>query len=352
MLYRALRPLLFGLPAESAHHLGLFGLGALQRSPAPLRAAVADRHRVDDDRLRVDALGTTFPNPVGVAAGFDKNAVAPAGLGALGFGAVEVGTVTPRPQDGNPRPRMFRLPKDRALINRLGFNGDGVEAVRRRLDGHDAPVPVGVNVGKMNDAGPETAVRDTRRVASRLQAHADYLVVNVSCPNTPDEFDESSPEHLHALLGAVTSVTGDTPLLVKVGPDQDRAALSALVDVLDDHAVDGVVATNTTTTRPDLDSVHAAEAGGLSGAPLADRAAETLRTLAELDPELTLVGVGGVDSAASAYRRIRLGASLVQLYTAFVYGGPATARRINRGLCALLARDGFDSVEAAVGVDV
>lgn len=175
-------------------------------------------------------------------------------------------------------------------------------------------------------------------------------MVNVSCPNTPDAFDEADPEHLHALLDAVTDVT-DTPLLVKIGPDQDRAALAALVDVLDDHRVDGVVATNTTTARPDLDSPHAAETGGLSGAPLADRATETLRTLAELDDDLTLVGVGGVDSAESAYRRIRAGASLVQLYTAFVYGGPVTARRINRGLADLLERDGFDSVGEAVGVD-
>ncbi len=348
MLYRALRPLLFRVPAESAHRLGTVGLRALQRSP--LRTAVADRYRVTDDRLRVDALDTTFENPVGVAAGFDKNAEVPAALAALGFGFVEVGTVTPRPQDGNPRPRMFRLPEDRALVNRLGFNGDGVEAVRRRLADHDPDLPVGVNVGKMNDAGPEAAVRDVRRVASRLQAYADYVVVNVSCPNTPDEFDEAAPEHLHALLGAVTDVTGG-PVLVKVGPDQDRAALSALVDVLDDHPVDGVVATNTTTARPDLDSPHAAEEGGLSGAPLADRATETLRTLAALDDDLTLIGVGGVDSAESAYRRIRAGASLVQLYTAFVYGGPATARRINRGLVDLLERDGFDSVREVVGVD-
>ncbi len=349
MLYRALRPLLFGVPAESAHRLGKLGLRAVQRSPA--QGVVADRYRVDDDRLRVDTLGTTFENPVGVAAGFDKNAEVPAALGAFGFGFVEVGTVTPRPQDGNPRPRMFRLPEDRALVNRLGFNGDGVEAVRRRLDGHDPGVPVGVNVGKMNDAGPADAVRDVRRVASRLHAHADYVVVNVSCPNTPDEFDEAAPEHLHALLGAVTDVT-DAPVLVKVGPDQDRTALAALVDVLDDHAVDGVVATNTTTSRPDLDSHNAAETGGLSGVPLADRATETLRTLADLDEALTLVGVGGVDSAESAYRRVRAGASLVQLYTAFVYGGPATARRINRGLLDLLERDGFDSVRDAVGVDV
>jgi len=350
MLYRALRPLLFRLPAETAHGLGTRTLRGLQAA-TPLRGLVRDRFRVEDDRLRVAALGTTFPNPVGVAAGFDKDAEVPAALGDLGFGFVEAGTVTPRSQDGNPRPRLFRLTEDRAMVNRLGLNGDGVDRVERRLARTDAGVPVGVNVGKTNDAGPERAVREMRRVADRLREHAAYVVVNVSCPNTPDEFEESAPAHLHDLLGALSEAVPETPLLVKVGPDQGREALAALVDVLDEHGVDGVVATNTTTERPALDSPHAAETGGLSGAPLEERATETVRTLARLDDDLTLVGVGGVDSAESAYRKLRAGASLVQLYTGFVYGGPATARRINRGLLDLLERDGFDDVEEAVGVD-
>jgi dihydroorotate dehydrogenase len=192
-----------------------------------------------------------------------------------------------------------------------------------------------------------------RRVFRRLKPYGDYFVVNVSCPNTPEEFEESDPEHLRALLGAVVDEDdADRPLLVKVGPDQDRAALESLVAVLDEFPVDGVVATNTTTRRPALDSPHAAETGGLSGAPLAERATETVRTLAAIDDSLTLIGVGGVDSAERAYRKIRAGASLVQLYTGFVYGGPATARRINRNLLDALRRDGFDSVEDAVGVDV
>jgi len=352
MLYRALRPLLFRLPAETAHELGMWTLRGLQ-AVTPLREPVRGRLRVTDHRLRVEALGETFSNPVGVAAGFDKDATVPTALADLGFGFVEVGTVTPRSQTGNPRPRLFRLPEDRAMVNRLGLNGDGVGPVRRRLARATPGVPVGVNVGKMNDAGPEQAVREVCQVARALETHAAYVVVNVSCPNTPDEFAESAPTHLHDLLGALSETVEETPLLVKVGPDQDRESLASLVDVLDDHAVDGVVATNTTTTtdRPTLDSPHAAETGGLSGEPLETQATETVRTLAGLDDDLTLIGVGGVDTAETAYRKIRAGASLVQLYTGFVYGGPGTARQINRGLVDLLARDGFESVEAAVGVD-
>ncbi len=352
MLYRAVRPLLFRLPAETAHRFGKWGLQTLQAA-APVRPLVRRHYRVADDRLAVEALDTRFPNPVGVAAGFDKNAETKDALADLGFGFVEVGTVTPEAQDGNPRPRLFRLPEDRAMVNRLGFNGHGVEPVRRRLARSLPDVPVGVNVGKMNDSGPDRAVTDTRQVFRRLKSYGDYFVVNVSCPNTPDEFEESDPDHLRALLGAVTDENDeDRPLLVKIGPDQDRAAVESLVAVLDEFPVAGVVATNTSTARADLDSPHAAESGGLSGAPLEERATETLRTVAAVADDLTLVGVGGVDSAESAYRKIRAGASLVQVYTGFVYGGPATARRINRGLLELLERDGFDSVEDAVGVDV
>jgi dihydroorotate dehydrogenase len=354
-LYEAVRPALFALPPETAHDLGKRAMRVAQGNRT-VRRLVRDRYRVSDSRLRVERFGHTFPNPVGVAAGFDKNGEVTHALADLGFGFVEVGTVTPRPQAGNPRPRLFRLSADEGMVNRLGFNGQGAARVRERFEreGVARSVPVGLNVGKMNDSGAETALSDYREVYETLSPFADYAVVNVSCPNTPDAFDESSPEHLRAIfetLAAVRDGDDDRPLLVKVGPDATREGLAGLVEVVEAHDVDGIVATNTTAERPGtLDSPAAAERGGLSGRPLEAKATATVRTLAELT-DLPIVGVGGVRNAADAYRKLRAGACLVQLYTGFVYGGPSTARRINEGLLRLLDRDGFDSIEAAVGVD-
>ncbi|PSQ18748.1 dihydroorotate dehydrogenase (quinone) [Halobacteriales archaeon QS_8_69_26] len=351
-LYRLVRPLAFRLPAETAHGLGK---GALKAAGSldPVRRLVRGAYRYRHPALRVEAFGVEFPTPVGVAAGFDKNGEATHALADLGFGFVEVGTVTPRPQDGNPRPRLFRLPEDRGMINRLGFNGQGVERVRRRFERRGTPdVPVGVNVGKMNDSGAAVAVEDYRTVLEAVYPYPDYFVVNVSCPNTPDEFDETGPDHLRSLLGALSAANDeDKPILVKVGPDDRRSDLADLVEIVEEFDVAGVVATNTTTDRPDLSSPHRAEWGGLSGRPLEEKATETVRTLAGLT-DLPIVGVGGVDSAQSAYRKIRAGATLVQLYTGFVYGGPSTPREIASGLVDLLERDGFDSVEEAVGADL
>jgi dihydroorotate dehydrogenase len=355
-LYEVVRPALFALPPETAHDLGKRAMRVAQASRTA-RRLVRDRYRVSDPRLRVERFGRSFPNPVGVAAGFDKNGEVTRALADLGFGFVEVGTVTPRPQAGNPRPRLFRLRADEGMVNRLGFNGQGAERVRERAEreGFARDVPVGLNVGKMNDSDAETALSDYREVYERLSPFADYAVVNVSCPNTPDAFDESSPEHLRAVFETLAAVRSgddrDGPLLVKVGPDATRDGLAALVEVVEAHDVDGIVATNTSARRPgSLESPAAAERGGLSGRPLEARATATVRTLAELT-DLPIVGVGGVRDAADAYRKLRAGACLVQLYTGFVYGGPSTARRINEGLLRLLDRDGFDSVEAAVGVD-
>ena len=349
-VYSRLRPLAFALPPETAHDLGKRALRAAGTT-APTRAALRYAFAHRDRRLEVELFGTRFPNPVGVAAGFDKNAEATHGLAALGFGSVEVGTVTPYPQRGNPRPRLFRLPEDRALINRMGFNGDGMDRVVERLEKDGLPdVPVGINVGKMNSSNETEAIEDYRRAFDRLSPYADYVVVNVSCPNTPDSFDESSPEHLRAIFGTLEDENdADVPLLVKVGPDSPTDSLLELVDIVEAFGLDGIVATNTTTTREGLSSPNRGERGGLSGAPLADPSTAVVRTLAA-HTELPIIGVGGVDSAASAYAKIRAGASLVQLYTGFVYRGPAIAGEINRGLAALLDRDGFESVEEAVGV--
>ncbi|MDF9746017.1 quinone-dependent dihydroorotate dehydrogenase [Natrinema salsiterrestre] len=353
-LYSRVRPLAFTLPAETAHDLGKLTLRAAQ-STRPTRTALSYAYRYDDPALEVDLFDATFPNPVGVAAGFDKNAEVTHALEALGFGFVEIGTVTPYPQEGNDRPRLFRLREDEAMVNRMGFNGQGMERVKSRLEDDGTPdIPMGVNVGKMNASTEREAIEDYRRVFDRLSPFADYVVVNVSCPNTPDEFDEGSPEHLRAIFETLEAENDrDVPILVKIGPDSPDDSVFDLVDIVREFDLDGIVATNTSTSREGLDSPRRDEWGGLSGKPLADRSTDRIRSIAKYtDGQLPIIGVGGVDSADSAYEKIRAGASLVQLYTGFVYEGPSTAKRINRGLSALLERDGFSSVEDAVGADL
>ncbi|GAB3035856.1 quinone-dependent dihydroorotate dehydrogenase [Natronobiforma cellulositropha] len=350
-LYELLRPALFRLPAETAHELGKLALrtgGATESTRRALRYAYGYEHPA----LEVELLGTTFPNPVGVAAGFDKNAEVTHALAALGFGFVEVGTVTPYPQPGNERPRLFRLPADGAMVNRMGFNGHGAERVKDRLEtGGLPPRPVGVNVGKMNTSNAEEAIEDYRRVFDRLYPYPDYFVVNVSCPNTPETFDQQSPEHLRAIFETLEDENPEEkPVLVKIGPDAPESSILELLEIVEQFDLDGIVATNTTTARDGL-TEDPREWGGLSGKPLEGRSTEVVRLLAA-NTDLPIVGVGGVDSAESAYAKIRAGASLVQLYTGFVYRGPSTASEINRGLVALLERDGFSSVEEAVGADL
>ena len=348
-LYDAAKPLLFRLPAETAHESIKSVLRGAQASP--LREALAARYRVDDDRLATTAFGLDFPNPVGVAAGFDKNAEIPGALAALGFGHVEVGAVTAEGQPGNPRPRLFRLPEDRALINRMGFNNEGADAIGPRLARADAPVPLGVNIGKSKSAPLADAPEDYRYSFERTAAGGDYFVVNVSSPNTPGLRDLQNRDHLERIIGALRDA-GAAPLLVKLSPDLADPAIEEALSVVDDHGLDGVVAANTTTERPaTLSSSNRAETGGLSGKPVEERATRVVRFVAERT-DVPVIGVGGVSDAAGAYAKIRAGASLVQLYTALVYEGPALARDINRGLLALLERDGFDSVEDAVGADL
>jgi len=353
-LYSRIRPLAFKLPAETAHDLGKRTLRAAQ-STWPTRKALAVAYQYEHPALEVDLFDTTFPNPVGVAAGFDKNAEVTHALEALGFGFVEIGTVTPYPQEGNDRPRLFRLQEDEGMVNRMGFNGQGMERVRERLETDGTPgFPLGVNIGKMNSSSEAEAIEDYRRVFDRLSPFADYVVVNVSCPNTPDEFDEASPDHLEAIFETLEAENDrGVPILVKIGPDEPEASVLDLVDIVREFDLDGIVATNTSTAREGLESPNREEWGGLSGQPIEDRSTDVIRTIAaHTDGELPIVGVGGVDSAGSAYEKIRAGASLVQLYTGFVYGGPSTAKGINRGLVTLLERDGFSSVEEAVGADL
>ena len=363
MLYRVARPLLFALPAETIHGWTSNALSVVE--------AVLERTgmtgRALDPLLQQELWGLAFPNPVGLAAGFDKNGRLPHVWAALGFGFAELGTVTAQAQPGNPRPRLFRLPGERALLNRLGFNNAGAAAVARGLRGRLArrrpPIPLGLNLGKSRATPFESAVDDYRISLAALFDWADYLVVNVSSPNTPRLRDLQAEAQLGPLLEALQADNrqlaaerqiAPRPLLVKVAPDLSDDGLRAVVSVATGSGAAGLIATNTTVDRSLLSPDHplAGEAGGISGAPLRDRATAVIRRLYRLSGgQLPIIGVGGIFSAADAYAKIRAGASLVQVYTGFVYEGPGLPRRISSGLRTLLERDGFATVTAAVGVD-
>jgi dihydroorotate dehydrogenase len=349
-LYDTLKPVLFRLPPETAHEAVSTLLRSVQGTP--VERMLDRRYAVDDDRLATEAFGLSVPNPVGVAAGFDKNATMPRALAALGFGHVEVGAVTAEPQAGNERPRLFRLPADRALVNRMGFNNEGADRVGRRLAETALPeVPVGINVGMSKVTPLSEAPADYAYTYDRVAEAGDYFVVNVSSPNTPGLRELQGRERLEGILSRLREA-GAAPLLVKLSPDLTEAAIEDALGVVDDLDLDGVVATNTTTERPGtLESPNRVESGGLSGAPIEKRATETVEFVARRT-DVPVVGVGGVATAEDAYRKIRAGASVVQLYTALVYRGPSVAREINEGLLSLLERDGFDSVGEAVGADL
>ncbi|MFW5922622.1 MAG: quinone-dependent dihydroorotate dehydrogenase [Halodesulfurarchaeum sp.] len=348
-MYRSLRRLLFTLPPETAHETVVTALRLGQWGP--IRAALADHLQVTDSRLETTVFGIPFENPVGVAAGFDKNARVPAMLGALGFGHVEIGAVTAEGQPGNPRPRLFRLPADKAIINRMGFNNAGADVIADRLSTVEPTVPIGANIGKTKTTPLEDAASDYLYTYERLAPHADFFVVNVSSPNTPGLRELQDREPLERILGTLIDAGAD-PLLVKLSPDLHEEAIADVVDLAESLGLSGIVATNTTIDRPaDLASPAADQSGGLSGRPITDRATETVRFLAERT-DLPIVGVGGIFTAEDAYEKIRAGADLVQLYTGFIYQGPTVARDINEGLLDLLEADGFDSVAEAVGADL
>lgn len=333
------------LDPEKAHNLSLLALRAhLVPLPGP----------VTSDRLRTRLAGLDLPNPVGLAAGYDKNAVAIAPLLQAGFGFVELGAVTPRAQPGNPRPRLFRLPADRAVINRFGFNNDGMEVVARRLKSRPPQGIVGLNLGANKDS-PDRA-DDYVRVLETCGPLVDFVTVNVSSPNTERLRELQGTQALRALLGRVMAARGDLPgplpVFLKIAPDLSDAEIKEIAAVSLESGLDGIIATNTTLAREGLTSPQAQEKGGLSGAPLFARATRVLARLAcETQGRLPLIGVGGIESAQDAYIKIRAGASAVQIYTAMVYRGIGLVAEIARGLDDLLARDGFASVAEAVGID-
>ena len=344
MLYALTRPLIFRLEAEKAHNLALSAMALL---PAGTPAA-------PDPMLRCRIAGIDFPGPVGLAAGFDKDGLIAHKMHHFGFGFAEIGTLTPLPQSGNPRPRLFRLSDERAVINRMGFNNQGQIAASRRI----ASMPregriIGLNIGANKDSADRIAdyVSGVRTMAPL----ADYLTINISSPNTPGLRTLQGREALNELLRAVTAArSADVapPIFLKVAPDLAPADIDDIARCVIDHRIDALIVSNTTISRPPMRSPLAGEAGGLSGAPLHDLALTRLRDFrAALGPELPLIGAGGIATADQAYARIRAGASLVQLYSAMVFEGPGIAARINKGLKALLRRDGLSNISQAVGMD-
>jgi dihydroorotate dehydrogenase len=344
-LFPLARPVLSGLDPEFAHSLTIKALGLVNKTPSLVG---------DDPRLRVKVLGLDFPNPIGLAAGFDKNAEVTEAMLGFGFGFVEAGTVTPRPQDGNPKPRIFRLSEDRAVVNRLGFNNQGIEAARKRLSAlQGRPGIRGINIGANKDAADRVA--DYVKGLRELGPLASYVTVNISSPNTPGLRGLQNKAELEALLTALVAtrekLPRPVPLLLKIAPDLDDQACADIAEVVLAQGIDGLIVSNTTIARPaSLASVRATEAGGLSGKPLFEPSTEILRKMYKLTQgRIALIGVGGIASGADAYAKIRAGAALVQLYTALTYDGPGLVARIKRELLQLIERDGLTSIADAVG---
>lgn len=362
MLYDLLRPFLFTLPAETAHHFGT-GLLDLSLAPPPVRALVRSTVAVDDPVLAIERFGIRFPNPVGLAAGFDKSGELFNALGALGFGFVEIGTVTALGQPGNPRPRLFRLPDDRALLNRMGFNNPGAEAVAQRLRKTRIEPVLGINLGKSKVTPLEEAAGDYLRSLELLEPFARYIVVNVSSPNTPGlrQLQDAAP--LRDLLRVLQARAGEVavrrngnvrPILLKIAPDLTDPQIEEAVGIAREEGISGIIATNTTVSREGLRTpgtrVEALGAGGISGAPVRARAREVVsRIWRTSGGAMPIIGVGGIFTADDAWEMIRAGASLVQLYTGFIYRGPLVAREICVGLRRRMKREGFATLHDAVG---
>jgi len=352
-MYKTLRPWLFRLPAETAHQAAIATLQILGALPGAKH--LLGGHDVPD--LPVSVLGLRFANPLGLAAGFDKDGRALAGLAALGFGFLEVGTVTPRAQPGNPKPRLFRLPSQRALINRLGFNNQGADALIKRLTAHRHSLPIGVNIGKNRDTPFTRAVDDYRLAFAAIAPYADYVTVNLSSPNTPGLRALQEPEVARQLLGALKedqrafkkSSGRLVPLAVKIAPDFTPDALDALISVLREISCEAIIATNTTVSRPvsgQARTMH--EQGGLSGAPLAPLSRDIIARVFKGLPGTPIIGAGGIIDAEGAWDHLVAGASLLQIYTGFIYEGPGLLGTIVRGLATRVQETGCDDLGSAL----
>ena len=360
-----IRPILFRLPAETAHEFALRSL-SITLGNKSVRNLVARRFQREPFG-KLHRFGIEFRNPIGLAAGFDKNGTAAPALSALGFGFIEVGTVTAEPQPGNPRPRIFRLPRDRALVNRLGFNNCGAAQVAENIKQRRPDCVLGVNIGKSRRVAIEEAIPDYLATFNAVYEVADYIGINVSSPNTPNLRELQRADLLSELLAALQkrntklatkfSLSAPRALLLKIAPDLNEAEIESIVEVALKNNVAGIIATNTTISREGLQTpperVNSCGEGGLSGAPLRDRSNEVISLIYRLTRgKVPIVGVGGVFTAEDAWQKISAGAGLIQLYTGFIYEGPGVAKRINDGLATIMKREGFPSLDEAVGCRV
>ena len=363
MLYTNIaKPILFKLSAERAHNMVIQGLDLLSSIPGGL-AMMEQKYGVKrDQELATNIGGIDFANPIGLAAGLDKNAVAIRGFSAIGFGFMEVGTVTPKPQSGNELPRLFRLPEDLALVNRMGFNNVGtVQMARNLAQIPKHKIPIAINIGKNKLTSNDQAEEDYRECIRKLYNFGDFFVVNISSPNTPDLRNLQHGDDLRRLLAAVKEEMEQQRQVyggkgkacwVKIAPDITTVELKYMVETIMEAQISGIVATNTTTARTGLQSRQAVETGGLSGKPLRDRSTEVIRQVYSMTGgTLPIIGCGGIFTAEDAYLKIRAGASLVEVYTALIYEGPSLLRRLNHGLLDLLRKDGYRNISQAVGVD-
>ncbi|AEF40400.1 quinone-dependent dihydroorotate dehydrogenase [Hoyosella subflava] len=353
-MYRILLRVMFLLPPEAIHRFA-FGMIKTIGFLPPLRWLTGKLLSQHDPILRTTTFGVAFPAPLGLAAGFDKNAAAINAWGPLGFGYAEIGTVTAHPQPGNPSPRLYRLPADHALINRMGFNNHGAGFAANKLRTRRTSIPVGANIGKTKIVPPEEAANDYIASAQLLGPLSDFLVVNVSSPNTPGLRDLQAVESLRPLLAAITAAV-TVPVLVKIAPDLSDDDIDAIADLAVELGLAGIVATNTTIARNGLNTpgeeVAEMGAGGLSGVPVADRSLEVLRRLyRRVGGKIALVSAGGIETVDQAWQRIEAGATLLQGYTGYIYGGPLWPRRINKGIAQRLRAQGYSSLAEAVGAE-
>lgn len=359
-MYPLLRPFIFQLSPETAHHLVIRGLSVMQ-SISWIRKRFEKNYILEDSRLQSEIFGLNFPNPVGLAAGFDKNAQVFPALAALGFGFVEVGTLTPRPQPGNPKPRIFRLSPEEALVNRMGFNNEGIEQAKFSLIGLPRPpIPIGINLGKNKDTPNEQAIEDYLQGFTSLYPYGHYFVINVSSPNTQGLRDLQQIDALQHLLKTLIQekerLTQKSslhrPILLKIAPDLSTEELESIVQTALQQKIDGIIATNTTVSREGLHSKEQKEAGGLSGKPLTHRSTEIIRSIYRMTQgKIPIIGVGGIFTGQDAYEKIRAGANLVQVYTSMIYRGPQVAKQINQELLTIFEQEQIQSIQEVVGAD-
>jgi dihydroorotate dehydrogenase len=360
-MYKFIRKYLFTLDAEVAHERTVSAL-KVANNMAGAKAILRAMYGLEDKRLHTHVFGIHFPNPVGLAAGFDKNAEVYHALAALGFGFIEVGTLTPLGQPGNEKPRLFRSVPDQAIINRMGFNNQGASMAAKHLKNYSrAGVPIGINIGKNKVTANEDAAGDYQKCLDVLYSYGHYFVINVSSPNTPNLRDLQETDKLRQLLRAIHTKTKELekkglqakPILLKVAPDMSKEHMRDILQVAVSEGISGIIATNTTLSREGLQvNSFAEQAGGLSGRPLTRRATEWIREIyREVGRKIPIIGVGGIFTGDDAYEKIRAGASLVQIYTGMIYEGPGIVKAINKRLLELMERDGFTNIQQVVGAD-